>query len=217
MKYVILICLAGIAVTLTPVVLWFIWPYIKRSWDAVGSRSAKAVVLLAMGLAALFGGTKGTGTISYPRTDPDTWYLIDNGSFVTNSYVRINFQRNVLVPNTANFFVDGLDRQYENLSDWATHSFNAYSNTFDRMTLPFDIPYANASNYDWIAYTDWTPPPVIHTNGVAYVAWQIGVGKATNDLAMTRTGVYTNAVRVAPNPAITNGPTVILTTTTLEN
>ena len=46
--------------------------------------------------------------------------------------------------------------------------------------------------------------------GVAYVVWQIGADKPTNVIATIRTGVYTNAVRLAPSHAITNGPALSL-------
>jgi len=192
-----------------------IWPFVSAAWDRMGAKRIRVLFLLSAIGFTFFGGAKHIiGTISYPRTDPEVWYLMDSGSYVTNDYVHVGFNRNLIVPATANFFVDGLSLEFTNQSDWATHSFNAYSNTFDNMSVPFDMAYPAATNYNWIAYTDWTPPPVVHTNGVAYVVWQIGVGKATNDLAMTRTGVYTNIlsnlIKVAPNPAITNGPSNVI-------
>jgi len=200
--------LAGVIVLGAASFALFAWPLLREAWERLGGWSEKTAVVLSCSLACLFGGSK-SGTISYPRTDPDVWYLQDNGSAVSNDFVRIGFTRNIIVPDTASFFIDGLELKYTNQSDWATHSFNAYSNTFDRMSVPFDLQFATATNFNWIAYTDWTPQPVVHTNGVAFVVWQIGVGKQTNDLAMTRTGVYSNGVKVAPNPAITNGPPVI--------
>ena len=153
-----------------------------------------------------YGSTKITTTITYPRTDPEVWYLQNNGSYVTNDAVHIAFTRNLIVPQTANFFIYGLDCSYTNQSDWADYSFMAYSNTFQNMSVPFDFVYQYASNFNWIAFTDWTPPPVTHTNGVAYVAWQIGTNKSINDIVPYRTGIYTNSVRLSPSHAITNGP-----------
>jgi len=183
-------------------------PAICKAWDR-GSRTARRAFLAFAAAAAMYAGAK-HGTIAYPRTDPETWYLRDSGSYVTNDHVHVQFTRNVIVPDSATFYLDGLDIQYTNQSDWAEHSFTAYSATFGEIQLPLNVPYANATNFNWIAYTDWVPPPVVHTNGIAYVAWQVGVGKTTNDLATTRTGIYVDGLRLAPNPAITNGPPVFL-------
>jgi len=187
-----------------------------RTWCSWIRRNfVQGVIALAFSAGiAYYGMTK--GTITYPRTDPETWYLLDNGSYVTNDAVHVGFTRNLIVPATANFFIDGLALEYTNQSDWAEHSFNAYSNTLSNMSVPFDMAWPSATNYNWIAYTDWTPPPATHTNGVAYIVWQIGASGPTNNIAMTRTGVYTNAVRIAPNPSITNGPSVTVTTTLLQ-
>ena len=131
---------------------------------------------------------------------------MDNGSTVSNDCVVLNFSRNIIVPATAWLYLYALDSVYTNDADWAEFSFCVYSNRFQNMVLPQAVPFPAATNFNFVAFTDWTPPPVTHTNGVAYVAWQIGVGKPTNDLAMVRTGVYIAGVRLAPNPAITNGP-----------
>ena len=163
----------------------------------------RIVFAIGVVLATLYGGSK--GIITYPRTDPEVWYLQDNGSYVTNDAVHVSFTRNLIVPATAMFYLYGLECSYTNQSDWADYSFCAYSNRFESMALPLDVPYQNATNFNWIGFTDWTPTPTVHTNGVAFVAWQIGADKPTNDVAMIRTGVYADALRLAPNPAITNG------------
>lgn len=194
-------------------------PLILKAWG-IASKRARAAFLVFSSFAVMFAGAKHTGKITYPRTDPETWYLQDSGSYVTNDHVHVQFSRNIIVPDSATFYLDGLDIQYTNQSDWADHSFTAYSSTFGEMQLPLDVPYANATNFNWIAYTDWVPPPVVHTNGVAFVTWQIGVGKMTNNIATTRTGIYIDGLRLAPNPAITNGPPVFLmqqTTNTQED
>ena len=166
----------------------------------------RLVFAIGVVLATLYGGSKGFyGRITYPRTDPEVWYLQDNGSYVTNAAVHLAFTRNLIVPASAMFYLYGLESSYTNESDWADFSFCAYSNSFENISVPFDVAWPAATNYNWIAFTDWTPSPTVHTNGVAFVAWQIGVGKPPNDIAMIRTGVYANALRIAPNPAITNG------------
>jgi len=167
----------------------------------------KIAFFLAVVLATLYGGAKhATGKITYPRTDPETWYLMDNGSYVTNVAVHVAFARNPILPASANFFIEGLELSYTNESDWAEHSFLAYSNTLGNVLAPFDLPFPAATNYNWMAYTDWTPPPTTHTNGVAYAAWQRPIDGATNIIATVKTGIYIETSRVSPAPAITNSP-----------
>ena len=167
----------------------------------------RTVFFLGVVLATLYGGSKGVvGTITYPRTDPETWYLMDNGSYVTNDAVHVAFSRNPILPNTASFYIEGLAVSYTNASDWAEHSFVAYSNTLGSVVSPFDMPYPTATNYNWIVYTDWTPPPTTHTNGVAYAAWQRSADGSTNRIATVKTGIYIALRRVSPDPAITNSP-----------
>ena len=162
------------------------------------------VFALGVAMLTLYAGSKG-GRVNYPRTDPEVWYLMDNGSAVSNDCVVLNFSRNLIVPATAWFYLYALDSAYTNDADWAEFSFCVYSNRFQNMVLPQIVPFPAATNFNFAAFTDWTPPPVTHTNGVAYVMWQMGSDKPTNNLALIRTGVYANALRLAPNPAITNG------------
>ena len=154
-------------------------------------------------LAVLWAG--GKAKVVFPRVDPEVWYLMDGGSAVSNDCVYVRFVRNPILPPTANIFMDGMDVAYTNDEDWATHSFPAYSNRIDQLSgNGFDFPFANATNYNWSVYTDWTPSPIIHTNGVAFVMWQ--QGNATNHIVTYRTGVYADARKLAPNPWITNSP-----------
>ena len=163
----------------------------------------RIVFCIFAALAVLWAG--GKAKVIFPRVDPEVWYLMDGGSAVSNDVVSVRFVRNPILPVSANIFMDGMDVAYTNEEDWATHSFPAYSNRIDALEINgFDFPFQNATNYNWSVYTDWTPSPIIHTNGVAFVMWM--QGNATNRLTMYRTSVYTNAVRLAPNPWITNSP-----------
>ena len=121
-------------------------------------------------LAALYGGTKSAG-VSYPRTESGTAYLTDNGSSVTNDAVVLNFTRSSLVPDDAWLFLDACPLSVTNAADVAANCVTVYSNQFSDIELPLTVAYENATNFNWIAYTDWTPGPVVHTNGVVNVAW----------------------------------------------
>lgn len=144
------------------------------------------------------------GNITFPRVDAETWYLRDNGSYITNDYVHVSYTKNPVVPDDAPVFVSALESSYTNNSDWADHSITVTNGTIATLGTEFDLPFPLATNYNWQVYTTWTPGPTTHTNGVAYVVWKIGTDKSINDIVPYRTGVYTNNVRVAPNPALTN-------------
>ena len=206
---VMAIALCGLSALTLVLVAAAIWPYISAAWDALGRQHARKAMLVMATLATLYGGAKHIiGKINFPRTDPEVWYLLDNGSYVTNDAVHVAFTRNLILPSSANIFIEGMELSYTNESDWAEHSFLAYSNTLGNVTSPFDMPFPAATNYNWIAYTDWTPPPTTHTNGVAYASWQRSINGSTNVLSTVKTGIYVDALRISPNPAITNGPPV---------
>ena len=204
---VMAIALVGAAGLTFTLLFAAIWPYLAAAWDAMGRQNIRRVFLLGATMATLYGGAKHIiGKITYPRTDPETWYLLDNGSYVTNDAVHVAFARNPILPASANIFIEGLELSYTNANDWAEHSFLAYSNTLGNVSSPFDLSFPAATNYNWIAYTDWTPPPTTHTNGVAYAAWQRSIDGATNRIATVKTGIYIDSLRVSPDPAITNSP-----------
>ena len=206
------VCLYALAAIITYCALWFFFKHITPIIVWVRKHNLRALFLAPFVFACIIcGATKArVGTVTYPYTDPESRYLIGGDSYTTNDYVHLQFTKSAVVPNTAWLWVEGCPISITNQSEWADNSILAYSNQFANIVTPFDIYYPSATNYNWIVYTDWTPGPVTHTNGVAYVAWRIGVGKMTNDIAITRTGVYTNDVRVAPNPAITNSPAIPL-------
>lgn len=148
--------------------------------------NAKLDRLVGFALAAplcialfLHGATK-RGTVSYPATELGRAYLQDRGSYVTNDWVHINFERRI-VPETANVYLDRRALDQTNDTDWVTH----IASTFAEFTVPTNVPFANASNYNWIVYTDWVPPPTVLTNGVLHVNW----GKSLKDVEFRRAGM----------------------------
>lgn len=179
---------------LTPIIRW-----IKKH------KGESAFVAPFVVFFAYYGASKFTPTITFPRTDPEAWYLMNNGSYVTNDFVHVGYNRNLILPASANLFIECLESCYSNQTDWASHSILAYSNTIANSESPFDLPWPNATNYNWIVYTDWTPPPTTHTNGVAYATWQRPVSGATNRVVTVKTGIYIGPLRLSPPPAITNG------------
>lgn len=157
--YACLSCLAAMGAVLLTVLF-------NKSARAVMSRlmfpSLAACLVMAF-WCTYVGGSK---RVIYPRTDASASYLVDRGSYVSNDVVHVDFTR-LVVPASATFYLDYRPDGSTNDADYAT----AYSAAFSDFTLPLDVPFENATNYTWIAYTDWTPGPAIETNGVWHAIW----------------------------------------------
>ena len=73
--------------------------------------------------------------------------------------------------------------------------------------MPQDIAFEGAETNDFQFFTTWTPGPAVHTNGVAEIMWSKGpIDAASATVVPWRTGIYINAERVRPDPAVTNSP-----------
>lgn len=105
--------------------------------------------------------------VSYPRTDPTTAYLTDVSSYVDSEtdVVHLEFRR-IIVPDTAAVYVDR-----HPIGDESNIWENEITTTFGDMSLPYEFIFENATNYQWIVYTDWTPGPTVQTNGVWHANW----------------------------------------------
>ncbi|MBR3223420.1 MAG: hypothetical protein IKF72_14470 [Kiritimatiellae bacterium] len=200
------ICLLGLAViasgafawwtvrTLTPVVRW-----VKR-------HGLQALYLLPGVLCLVYVGATKNGSVSFPYTDVEMRYLYDAGSYVTNDYVCVAFTKSAVVPDSADFLGYYRPAGSTNDAEWVCF----LETTFAAFHSPSNVPFAGALTNDFQFFTTYTPGPVVHTNGVAVVNWQQNFERDGRYLATIRTGVYTNAIRVAPSPGITNAPAASL-------
>lgn len=144
-----------------------IWLNLRRTVRTVRGKvkGTHLVALALLGAACvLYGGRK--GTITYPYTDYEMRYLVDNGSFVASNVVHVAFSRYV-APASADFFISFRQVDSTNDLDWVVFT----NTTFSAFTVPADIEYPAATNYDWICYTTWTPGPTVQTNGVWHSYW----------------------------------------------
>lgn len=172
----------------------------------------RVVFLVGCVLAVLYAGAK-HGSVSFPYTDPETRYLYDAGSYVTNGLVHLAFIRSPIVPASAKLYGYARPAGSTNDADWV----QMLDTTFARLTPPADIPFAGAETNDFQFFTTWTPGPVAHTNGVAVILWQRAASDDMTRLAPIRTGIYLNARRLAPSPALTNGPPIVIYATPSPN
>ena len=156
-----------------------VWPLVVDEWRKGRDRVAKAVFVAAALTGVLYGGSK-RATVSYPQTEAGRAYLVDRGSYVTNDYVHIDFERRI-VPDDAALVVERREVASTNDTDWA----EVVRTTFAAFAVPTNLPCANATNWCWIVYADWTPPPSVHTNGILEVKW----GTSRKDAALRARGL----------------------------
>lgn len=157
----------------------------------------KWAFLFFAAIATLYGGSKGpSAKVSYPTTESGVRYLIDNGSYVTNDYIYIDFTRTV-VPSSASLFIDRCDIYSTNIVD---DTENFITSTFADFAVPQTVPCPNATNWNWYVYTDWTPGPAVQTNGVWEVIWMTDK-KGRGYIIPARTVITENGKRISPNPA----------------
>lgn len=156
-----------------------VWPLVVDEWRKGRDRVAKAVFVAAAFAGLVYGGAK-RASVTFPKTEAGRQYLVDRGSFVTNDYVHIDFERRI-VPDDAALVIERRELASTNDTDWAEY----VRSTFATFAVPTNLPCANATNWDWIVYADWTPPPSVHTNGVLEVRW----GTSRNDAAHRAAGL----------------------------
>ena len=128
--------------------------------------------------------------VRFPRTDPTQSYLTDAGSWVDSEtdVVHINFNR-IIVPDSANLYVDRLER-----TDGAEF-VNHLTTTIGEARPPIEFTYPNATNFEWIVYTDWTPGPTVQTNGVWHANW--GMDTRRRFIIPVRTAVRVDGETIA--------------------
>ena len=160
-----------------------VWPLVVDEWRKGRDRVAKAVFVAAALAGVLYGGTK-VGRVTYPKTDAAAAYLVDRGSYVTNDYVHIDFERRI-VPDDAALVIERRELASTNDTDWAEY----VRSTFAAFAVPTNLPCANATNWDWIVYADWTPPPSVHTNGIMEVKWGTSRADAAHRAAGLAVGI----------------------------
>ena len=173
-----------LAVVLTEVLgAWKIW-----------RERRKAVALSLLAVAAIIvGGTKpATSNVNFPRTDPEVAYLIDNGSYVSNDVVHVNFNT-FLIPGDAPITLAYWPNESTNEADFVelfTYNLSAWPR-------PLDLEFENAISNRWYCYTTWTPGPAAHTNGVFQQVWMSDRRENRNAIPI-RTIIIEDGEQIAP-------------------
>lgn len=155
-------CVAALAVVAAVATWWIVGRALRVSVAAL--RPAEVAVFAVLAGVCCWAAQK--RLVSFPRTDPEQAYLVDRGSYVDDetSTVHIDFER-IIAPDAAVLYVDR--RQRTDGSEWE----NYLTTTLGEFRPPIDIEVQNATNYNWIVYTDWTPGPSVVTNEVWHAMW----------------------------------------------
>lgn len=161
---------------------------------ALFGRSKVHGILAAVAIvgAVMYGGSKGTRNVIFPRTDIEIAYLVDAGSYVTNDLVHVAFN-SYLIPSSAPIILSYWPDGSTNEEDMVT----AYSATLAEFPRPLDLPFENAVSNRWYCYTTWTPGPSIHTNGVWQSTWMTD-RRERRFLIPIRTTVEVDGETIAP-------------------
>ena len=155
-------CVAVLAVIAAVSTGWIVRRALRVAGDALGPSEVAVFAVLA-GVCCWAAQKR---LVSFPRTDPEQAYLVDRGSYVDDetSTVHIDFER-IIAPDAAVLYVDR--RQRREGAEWE----NYLTTTLGEFRPPVDIEVPNATNYNWLVYTDWTPGPSVVTNGVWHAMW----------------------------------------------
>ena len=156
------------------------------------SKTHGVIAVVAIVGAVMYGGSKGTRSVSFPRTDIEQAYLVDAGSYVTNGLVHVAFNT-FLVPPAAPIILARWPDGSTNEADIVT----AYAATLAEFPRPLDLYFENAMSNRWMCYTTWTPGPAAHTNGVWQTNWM--TDRLRNEFIIPiRTSVQVDGAVIAP-------------------
>ena len=122
--------------------------------------------------------------VTYPMTEAGRAYLVDRGSYVTNDFVHIDFERRI-VPDDAALVIERRGVASTSDTDWAEF----LRTTFAAFAVPADLPCAGATNWTWIVYADWAPDPSVHTNGILEAKWGVSARDAAHRAERLSVGV----------------------------
>ena len=183
--------LLGALFGLLAIVLGVVFSETVSAWKVWRERR-KSVALSLLAVAAIIvGGTK-PSHVNFPRTDPEVAYLIDNGSYVSNNVVHVDFNT-FLIPGDAPITLAYWPNESTNEADFVelfTYNLSAWPR-------PLDFEFENAISNRWYCYTTWTPGPAAHTNGVFQQVWMSDRRENRNAIPI-RTIIIEDGEQIAP-------------------
>lgn len=175
---------ALMGISLSAVGLYLSFVLARLCWNAATTfcrnhrhQRGRAVMMLFFAIVATCAAQK--GTIFFPRTESDLIYIYNTGSYVTNDFIHVELVRHLAVPASAPLYIDYCKVADTNMTNVAT----LVATTFAQFSSPTNIPFANATNFNFFCYTTWTPGQTVHTNGVLHANWGTASGSMANEAA----------------------------------
>lgn len=133
-------------------------------WQIVRERAGKSKVTKALAAAAavgaiMYGGSKSIVTVNDP-------YIRDNGSYTTNDFVHVAIvKRFDFIPDDMEIWIYSREVSQTNAADWVK-LVRVEEGEFLLREFPLDIPFPNATNFNFLVAANYVPAPTVHTNGV---------------------------------------------------
>ena len=154
--------LVGCMFALGAIVLGVVFVEVVRGWKIWRVKRKKLALALLALVAVIVGGTKSRVIVDDP-------YVRDSGSFVTNDFVHVAIvARYDFIPASMEVMIWSRELSLTNAEDWV-RIVRAEEGPFRLAEFPIDIPFPDATNYEFMVAANYVPEPTVHTNGV----WQI--------------------------------------------
>lgn len=186
------------AIVIGLAVIFAVYTYQKIK-KQTGSRFVASIFLVAfIGMASVAFPTsrekqRVKDPIGFLRTDPEIAYLIDNGSYVSNNIVHLEFSTRLLPPSAELFLAYIPKTEPANSTAYTTH----LSGTVETIPNVVEFEFENAISNRWVFYTTYTPGPSVHTNGVA-VAEFMKATKYDNVAVPKKSTIWESGKRIYP-------------------
>lgn len=187
----------AIVAGLVAIFAFYAYQKIKKQ---TGSKFVAAICLVAfIGMASVAFPTSGQkqqrkDPIGFSQTDAEVKYLIDNGSYVSNNIVHLEFSTRLLPPS-AELFLDYIPKTEPVVSTaYTTH----LSGTVETLPNVIEFEFENAQSNRWVFYTTYSPGPNVHTNGVA-VAEFFRATRYDNVAVPKRATIWEDSERIYPS------------------
>ncbi len=131
-----------------------------KAWrEAFRSKGARLIALCMVAMAVMYGGSKGIVSVDDP-------YIVNTGSYATNDILHVDIARRFdFIPMDMEILIWSRQDGLTNASDWV-QLVRVEEGPFKLNEFPLDIPFPNATNYNFMVAANYVPPPTVHTNGV---------------------------------------------------
>jgi len=153
--------LIGCVWILLSLFLFSVCCHVWRGWKIFKRKRRVVALLLLSAVAVIVGGTK-NGIVT-TLNDP---YITVDGSYTTNEFVHVEVQKRYdWLPNNTEIWIWSREIIQTNEEDWVK-LVRVEEGEYVITDFPLDIPFPNATNYDFLVAANYVPEPSVHTNGV---------------------------------------------------